>query len=149
MVLVEEPLPVELLLELFKGHVEVPHPLGDEGGALELIGAVPDEEGHLPQGDDLHAVRRLKAQARRPPPEEDAPDGPFRVLQGEVVVPGGVELVVGDLPPDVDPGEGRFAVQEVLDQIVEVRNGVDMLFHRSTSRVYGKRAHRGLCAHRV
>ena len=82
--------------------MEVPYPVGTEGIAVELVGPVPGEDGDPPLGDDLHAVLRPKSEAQGLSLEHDAADGPLLVLQREVVVARGVELIVGDLPPDED-----------------------------------------------
>ena len=130
--LVKEALPPELVLELLKGQMEVTHPVGAQGVAVELVGPVPGIYGDPPQGYDLHAVLRAEPQAQGLSPEHDAADGPLRVLQRKIVVAGGVELVVGDLPPDVDVPQLGDAVQNALDEQVHLGHLVDMLFHFSS-----------------
>ena len=82
----KEALLIELLLQLLKGHMEVSHPVGGEGGAVELILSVPGKDRHPAKGQHLHAVLRPEAQRDRLPPEHDAPDGPSGVLEGKIVV---------------------------------------------------------------
>ena len=123
--LVEQPLPVQLLLELLKGDVQLPHPVGGELAAVELILAVPGEHGHPAEGHHLHAVLRPEPEAGGLPAEHDAPDGPLRVLEGEVVVAGGVALVVGDLPPHKKAGQSSVAIQQALDILVDLGDAVD------------------------
>ncbi len=144
MSLVEQSLPVQLVLQLFKGHIQIPHAVRRQLGAVELIGPVPWEHADAAIGDDLHPVLRPEPQLHGAALEHDAPQSALPVLQGEVVMPGGVYLIVGQLPPDVDAGELRDAVDDVFDEAVDLRYGIDLAFHRfllSQNTVQAEQAH--------
>ena len=110
----KEPLLQQAVFQLFKSHRQVPRPVRGHADTVQLILSVPGKDGHPPGGDDLHPVPRLKAQGGRVAPEHDAPQGPLPVLQGEVVVAGGVALVVGQLPPHQQAGEQPVPVHQTL-----------------------------------
>ena len=95
----KQALPRQLFLQLLKGHVKVPRPLRGQADAVELVLPIPGKNGHPPGGDDLHPVLRAEAQGGGVPPEHDAPQCPLAVLQRKIVVPGGIHLIVGQLPP--------------------------------------------------
>ena len=122
---VKESLPVELFLALLKGQMEVADAVGRQLAAIELVLPVPGEYRDAAVGDDLHAVLGAEAQVDRLPPEEDAPDGSLRVLHGKIVVSRGVELIVGDLPPNKNAGQKLVAVQHALDILVDLGHGID------------------------
>ena len=128
-VLRKQPLLPQLLLELLKGHMEIAHPLGTERLAIELVGPVPGENADPARSDHLHAVFRTEPEALRLPLEHHAADGPLRVLQGKIVMPGRVELIVGNLPPDKNMIQLRHAVQHRLHQSVQLRYAEDLPLH--------------------
>ena len=131
---IEEALGVELGFQLLEGNRQIPRPLRGQGIAVELVGPVPGEDGDPPLGNGLHAVFRAEPEAGGLPPEHDAPQGPLRVLEGEVVVPGGIHFIIGELAPDVHVLEHGLAVQQKLDQLVYLGNAENVLFHGVTSR---------------
>ena len=116
---------VQLVLQLFEGHVQFPHPVRSQGVHVQLVLPVPWEGGDAAVGDDLHAALRLEPQAGGRGAEEDAAEGSAGVLEGEIVVAGGVFFVVGDLPPDVDAGEVPVTVQDALDIGVHLGDRID------------------------
>ena len=124
---VKQSLLLELLLQLLKGHIQVPHPVRGQLGAVQLIRAVPGEHADPAEHHRLHAVFRPEPQLHGAAFEHHAPQGALSVLQGEVVVAGGIDLVVGQLAPDVKPGELRRAVDQVLDKTVDLGHGKNML----------------------
>ena len=126
---VEEPLLPELLLELLEGHRQIPRPLGSQGIAVELVGPVPGKDRDPAGGHCLHAVLRPEPEAGGLSAEHDAPEGSLAVLQGEVVVAGGIDLVVGQLPPHQDALEDRRVVQQALHQLVHLGDCKDMGLH--------------------
>ena len=127
--LVEEPLLPQLFLQLLEGHVKVPHPVGAQGIAVELIGPVPREDADPAHGQDLHAVLRPEPEAQGLSLEHDAPQGPLCVLQRKIVVPGGIQLIVGNFSPDADVPKLGDALQHGLHQIVQLRHAIDMPLH--------------------
>ena len=111
----------QLFLQLLKGHIQIAHAVGLQGGAVELIRAVPREHAHPPHGDDLHAVLGLEAQPAGLGLKEDAANGAVLVLQRKIVVPaGGIELVVGYLAPDADILQLRDIVQDGFHHQVQL-----------------------------
>ena len=124
---VKQPLLLELLLQLLKGHIQVPYPVRRQLGAVQLICTVPGKHADPAEYHGLHAVFRPEPQLHGAGLEHDAPQGALSVLQGEVVVAGGIDLVVGQLAPDVKSGELRRAVDQVLDKTVDLGHGKNML----------------------
>ena len=122
---VEEPLPVQLVLELLESHVEISHPVGGELPAVELVLPIPGEHRDPPEGDDLHPVLRSEAEPGGLPPEHDAAEAPPLVLQGEVAVPRGIGLEVGDLSPDEKAAEEPVLVHDGLEVAVDLGDGID------------------------
>ena len=121
----KQALPRQLFLQLLKGHVKVPRPLRGQAAAIELILPIPGKDGHPPGGDDLHPVLGAEAQGDGVPPEHDAPQGAFSVLQGEIVVAGGVHLIVGDLPPHQQTGQHPVPVHEIFQIEPHLARGED------------------------
>ena len=74
--------------------MEVPHAIGAEGLAVELISPVPGIDADAAHGDDFHAVFRPEAQAEGLSLEHHAAEGAFGVLQCKIMVTGGIELIV-------------------------------------------------------
>ena len=90
-----------------------------------------------------------EAQGDGVPPEHDAPQGALSVLQGEIVVAGGVHLIVGDLAPDADAGQHGFVVQQELHQFVDLRDAENMPLHSYSLSSQGRsRADTASSAHR-
>ncbi len=77
----EEPLTVELLLQLLESCVQISRPVRREGGTVELIAAVPRENRNPSKGQDLHTIFRAEAQGHGFPPVHYASDDPSGVLQ--------------------------------------------------------------------
>ena len=131
--LVEQALPQQLLLQLLKGYVQVPRSLRGQADAVQLILPVPWEHGDPPGGDDLHPVLRAEAQGGGVPPEHDAPQCPLAVLQRKIVVPGGIHLIVGQLPPHQQAGEEPVPVHPALDIAAYLGGTEDGLFSHASS----------------
>ena len=130
---VKQPLLLELLLQLLKGHIQVPHPVRGQLGAVQLIRTVPGEHADPAEYHGLHAVFRPEPQLHGAAFEHHAPQGALSVLQGEVVVAGGIDLIVGQLAPDVKSRQLGRAVDQVLDQSVDLGHGVNMVHRRLPS----------------
>ena len=120
---VEQPLPVQLLLQLLKGHIQVAHAVGGQTAAIQLIRAVPRVDADAAGGDDLHPVLRLEPQLHGRALEHHAPQSALAVLQRKIVVAGGVYLVVGDLPPQQQVTEGGDCFHQFLDTVIQFGNG--------------------------
>ena len=126
-------------LHLLKGHRQISRALRRQPDTIQLVLSVPGKHCHPARRDDLHPVLRAKAQGSGIPPEHDAPQRPLPVLQGEVVVPGGVHLIVGQLPPHQQSGQDPVPVHEALDILAHLAWGKDRLLltggaHRPPSR---------------
>lgn len=53
---VKQPLLLELLLQLLKGHIQVPYPVRRQLGAVQLICTVPGKHADPAEYHGLHAV---------------------------------------------------------------------------------------------
>ena len=129
---IKEPLGIELGLELLKGHIQVPHSVRRQSVTVELIGAVPWKDADTPLGNDFHAVLRPEPQPGGLSPEHDAPQCSLRVLEGKVVMPRGIHLIVGQFSPHQEAAKQRFSVQQLFDQLIHLGHAEDVLFHRSS-----------------
>ena len=147
--LVEKALFIKLLLQLLEGQRQISRPLRGHGVAVKLIRAVPGKDADPARHQHLHAVFRTKPQTQSLPLEHDAPDGSGGVLQGKIVVPRGVHLIVGDLAPDADAGQHGFVVQQELHQLVDLRDAENMPLHSYSLSSQGRsRADTASSAHR-
>ena len=122
---VKQPLPLQLFPQLLKGQVQRPPAVGEQLGAVELHLPVPGKDGQPAKGQHPHAVGGLEAQPGRVPPEEDAPQAPPVILQGEVVVARGIFFVIGDFPPHQQGTEQGVGLQKVFQIAVDLGDGVD------------------------
>ena len=116
-------------LELLKGDLQIAGPLGHQLGAVELIRPVAHEHGDAPPRRHPHAALRTEAEPGGAAFEHHAAQAALTVLERKIVVPGGVDLVVGELAPDADVGEHGFALQQIADDAVELCYG-KRLVHR-------------------
>ena len=81
-------------LSCSKATCRSPAPSGDSSETVKLIGPVAREHADAPEGDDLHAVLGTEAQTQGVSLEQHAAHRALGVLEREVVVARGVELVV-------------------------------------------------------
>ena len=126
----KKPLLEELFLELLESDVQVTHALDAELRTVELVRAVAREHADAAKGDDLHAVFRAEAELSRHAAEHHAFERAPLVLEREVMVPGGIELVVRDLAAHENGLELRHGVEQRLDEIVGFRYAEDHLLLR-------------------
>ena len=119
MLLAEKPLFPQLFLQLLEGRVEISYPIGAESVAVELVGSVPGIDADPSHSDDLHPVLRPEPEPEGLSLKHNTPDSPFPVLQGKVVVTGGIELVVGYFAPDINAAQLRHTLQHRLNQAVK------------------------------
>ena len=129
---VKQTFSIQLGFQLLKGHRQVAHPLRGHGIAVELVGAVPRKHGDPARHHYFHAVFRPEPKTHGAALKHDAADGALLVLQGKVMVPGGVHFIVGQLAPDADVLKHRLIVQQQLHQFVDFGNAEDVLFHGSS-----------------
>ena len=125
---IEQPLPVQLVLQLFEGHIQVAHAVGGQAIAIQLVRAVPRVDADAAGGNDLHAVFRLEPQLHGRALEHHAPQRALAVLQRKVVVSGRVHLVVGHLAPQQQVSEGGHGLHQLLDAIIQFGDGKHMPF---------------------
>ena len=119
---VEQSLLPQLLLQLLEGHAQIAHALRRQPGAVQLIRSVSRIHADPPGGDDLHPVFRSEPQPHGAGLEHHALQAALAVLQREIVVPGGVHLIVGYLAPQQHLLQGRHIVQQLLDELVHLRH---------------------------
>src|SRR5206468_12727331 len=91
------------------------------GVDIELKASARFVESHAPADDDLEAIARAKADARRDAPEEHRAELRLLVLQREVVVAGRRCAEVRDLTDDPDPVE--TPVERMLNAARELTDG--------------------------
>ena len=115
----KEPLGIQLRLQLFKRRLQVPRTGGHHGIDIELNLPVSGIHGNAPHGKHLHAVFRPETEKPCAALEEDTADRTLRVLQGEIMVPRGVELVVGDLTRYADIAENRLRLNAGFQHGIE------------------------------
>ena len=130
---VEKSLVVELILQLLEGHEQIAHAVGGQAVTVELILAVPGVDADAAAGDDLHAVAGPELQMLGCAPEHDAAQNARFVLQGKVVVAGGVDLVVGQLAPHQDVPQNRLTLDQVLDILVDFTDRINTLVLHAVS----------------
>ena len=102
---IKQTLGLKLGLQLFKGHMQISHPIRSQTGTIQLVGPIPGKDGNFAQCQHLHAVFRPKTEPHGAGLEHDAAQSAGGVLQGEIMVAGRVHLVIADLPPDAQAGQ--------------------------------------------
>ena len=90
----------QLSFQLLKGRVKITNTVHGHGSTVKLIGAVSRKDGNLAHGNDFHAIFRAEPQAHGISFEHNALQSAGFVLQGEIMVSGGIEFVVADLTPN-------------------------------------------------
>ena len=118
---VEEALLTELFLQLLIGHLQISRALGHEALAVELVGPVPRIDRDAAPGCDAHAALRAEAQLRGRGAEHDAAQAGLRVLEREIVMPRGVDLVVRQLAAHADGAEQGVRLNKSLYPCVQLR----------------------------
>ena len=130
---VEEPLGGQLGLELLIGHLQIARALRHQALAIELIGPVARVDGDTAKGRDAHAALRPETELRGSRAEHHAAQAGFRVLEREIVVARGVDLVVRELAPDIDGAEHGIGLYEALYAGVELRYAQRLTFGHVSS----------------
>ena len=116
-------------LELLKGHVQVAHAVRHHVLAIELIHTIAGKDGNPSESDDLHAVFRAETQTEGVALEHDAADGTVGVLQGKIVVTGGIELIIADLSAKKQSGEKLVILKAELQIFIDLGDLIDLLLH--------------------
>ena len=140
MLAAEKPFLQELCLELLKGDVQIAHTVGRQVAAIELVCAVARKDGDAAEGNDLHAVFRPEAQAHRAGAKHDAAERTGLVLEGKVVVPRGIDLVVAQLAANEDLAQKLVTVEHGFDVFVDLRDRIDRLLHHGSSCIHVRMA---------
>ena len=122
---IEETFPRELFLQLFKGDLQVAHALRHHAGGVELIDAVAREHRHAPENRYAHAVFRPEAKLERAALEHHAAQAALAVLQREVMMAGGIDLIVRQLAAYADVQKRGIGLQKSADVLVELRDRED------------------------
>ena len=65
--------------------------------------------------------------------EHDAAHRAVFVLERKVMMPGGIELVVGDLAAHIDLLQLRHLIKQALDQLIDLADGKDRPLIQSLS----------------
>ena len=127
---VKQPFVRKFFLELLIGDLKIARSLRHQAAAVQLISAVTRIDGEASVSCDAHSAFRFKAQLDRARFEHDALQTAFAVFQREIVVPGRIDLVVGEFPSDSDLQEKRRCVKEFFDQAVQFADSIYLiLFH--------------------
>ena len=120
---VKQALLLQLLLELLVGGIQVAHTARNEPRTIELICPVARIDRDAADGRNAHSARRAKAQRLRAAAKHHAPQAALGILEREIMMPGRVDLVVGQFPRHTDITEQRIRIQQLLDVSVELRYG--------------------------
>ena len=131
---VEQALLFELGLELFVGDLQISAALRHQRLAVELIRPVARVHADAPVGRDAHAALRPEAQLAGRRTEHDALERALRVLEREIMVARGVDLVIGQLPAHGDRAQEPVTVHQRLYIGVELGDGQGIaLLHSALS----------------
>ena len=119
---IEQALLVQTFFELVKGQLQGASPLGDQMGAVELIGAVPGIDSDPANGDYRHPVLGDEPQRKSVALEQDTAKRPIGILNRKIMVTRGVSLIVADLAPHTDILQRRVVVKKVFHIGIQLRN---------------------------
>ena len=129
---VKQALGGQLLLELLEGGIEVTHTVHGHGSDIQLVCAVPGENRYLTHGDNLHTVLRPEPEPHGISLEHDAFQGAALVLQGKVMMAGGIHLVVADLTLYRNRVQKPVRIHHLADIFVDLADRKHLLCHRSS-----------------
>ncbi len=105
----------QLGLQLLKCSIKITDTVHGHRGAVKLIDAVTGIDGDLTHGDDFHAIIRPKTESNCISLKHDTFQRCRFILQREVMMTGGIDLVIADLAPDGDTVQQRIIVQSATD----------------------------------
>ena len=134
---IEQALCGKLFLQLLKGDLQIADALRHDAGAIQLIGSVAQIYGNAAEHRNAHAVFRPEAQSGGAALEHDAAQAALAVLQRKIVVPGGIDLVVGQFAAHAHIGQKTVRIQQRADMLVELGDGEDRTFGAHHSSVAG------------
>ena len=110
--LVEQALGIEPLLELFKGNLEVPNPIRNNRGAIELICAITGIDPETAAYKHSHPVLWPESKLYCAAAEHHALQTALLVLQRKVMMTGGVDLVIREFPLDTQVPKSKIGFQQ-------------------------------------
>ena len=119
---VKQALRLKLLLQLLKGHRQIARAVGLHMRNIELVLPASGKQAYPARQDHLHAALRPEAQAHGVGAEQDAGDYRALILQGEIMMAGGMDLVIGKLAPDAGLRKDLIPVQQQLDIAGQLRD---------------------------
>ena len=125
----KQPLGRELLFQLLKGRIQVPHSVQCHGGTVKLVGTVSGVYGDSAHGDDLHTIFRTEFQLHSAATEHDALQCTAFILQGEIVMAGRIHFIIADFTPDCKTCQKAVLIHEALDVSVYLGYGKNLLLH--------------------
>ena len=123
MLLRKQPLREQLCLELFIRRMKIAQTFRLNGGDIELIGSVPRMDGDAPGADHRHAVFRAETQPRSVGAEHDAPDRRARILEREIMMSRGIDLIIGKLAADINAAQRAVAFYNGAYVLRDLRYG--------------------------
>ena len=110
--LIEQTFSRELCFQLFEGDLQVSRAFRHDRDAVELILPVPRKYADPTGNDDAHPVFRAKAKLRGAAFEHHASEAARAVLQREVMMPRGIDLVIGQLASDSHIEQQSVGIQQ-------------------------------------
>ena len=119
----KQPLRCQFRFQLLKGGVKVAHAIHAHGTAIQLERTVPWVDGNAPHGDHLHAVLRPEPQPGGACFKHNAFQRRIFILQREIMVAGGIHLVIANLPPYRKLYQQLILVHFSADVLIDLGNG--------------------------
>ena len=126
---IEQSLRGKFLLQLFKCGIQITHTVHRHIGAVQLVSAITGEDRNLTHSNDLHAIFRTETQAHGIALKHDTLQGSALILQREVMMTGGIQLVVADLATDGNLIQQLVAVHFSTDIFIDLRDRQHLLCH--------------------
>ena len=124
----------QLFLELLEGNMQISYPVRRQRAAVELIGAVPRKNRDASKRQHPHAVLRPEPQRARIALKQDAAQGCAGILQGEIMMPRGIDLVIRDLTAYAKALQRRIGVKHLLYVGVDLADFQDFTLHGAPPR---------------
>ena len=107
-------------LQLLKSEIKVSHPGRDQLCAVQLINAVPLIDRNAADRCHTHSVFRAKTDPGGAGSEHHALQAALCILQREIMMAGGIDLIIGKLSAHSEAPQQQVAVEESLDVCVQL-----------------------------
>ena len=140
MLLRKQSLREELRLELFICCVKIAQPFRLHRGDVELVGSVPRIDGDASGTDHAHSVLGTEAEPRSVGAKHDAPDRCASILERKVMMPGRIDLIIGQLAADINAAQRAVAFHDGADVLRDLRYGERRNLRHSSEAVSGPAA---------